>query len=205
LRNWPVLHAPSIVQRWHCREAATQLSPSLNTTTSPFSLRIYIDSTTLPLAKILPYYDSRSLQIMRLLQSDGDGNLKLTEFFNNDIPQYAILSHRWEVGEVIFKDLTDGTSESKAGYSKIQFCGKQARRNGLEYFWVDTCYIDKSSSAELSEAINSMFRWYQKAARCYVYLSDVSILERKESNTSDEYTWESAFRASKWFIRGWTL
>jgi hypothetical protein len=75
----------------------------------------------------------------------------------------------------------------------------------LEYFWVDTCYIDKSSSNELAEAINSMFRWYQKADKCYVYLSDVSTLERKASDTFAECTWESAFRDSKWFIRGWTL
>jgi hypothetical protein len=75
----------------------------------------------------------------------------------------------------------------------------------LKYFWVDTCCIDKSSSAELSEAINSMFRWYQKATRCYVYLSDVSIRKRKASDTSAVCTRESAFRASKWFTRGWTL
>jgi hypothetical protein len=142
---------------------------------------------------------------MRLLQCDNDGNLSLKEFFDDDIPEYAILSHRWEAGEVTFKDLTDDTSKVKAGYGKIQFCGDQARRDRLEYFWVDTCCIDKSSSAELSEAINSMFRWYQKAARCYVYLSDVSIGERKASDASAECTWESAFRASKWFTRGWTL
>ena len=98
---------------------------------------------------------------MRLLQSDNDGNLSLTEFFESAIPNYAILSHRWGTDEVTFKDLIDGTSKSKAGgYSKIQFCREQARRDGLKYFWVDTCCIDKSSSAELSEAINSMFRWY---------------------------------------------
>jgi hypothetical protein len=142
---------------------------------------------------------------MRLLQSDGDGNTSLTEFFEDDIPEYAILSHRWGAEEVTFKDLIDGTSKVKAGYGKIQFCGEQARRDRLEYFWVDTYCIDKSSSAELSEAINSMFRWYQKAARCYVHLSDVSILKRKVSDTYAECTWESAFRASKWFTRGWTL
>ncbi|KUJ20839.1 HET-domain-containing protein [Mollisia scopiformis] len=142
---------------------------------------------------------------MRLLQSNSDGSLTPTEFFEDDIPEYAILSHRWGPEEVTFRDLIDGTSKAKAGYNKIQFCGEQARRDGLEYFWVDTCCIDKSSSAELSEAINSMFRWYQKAARCYVYLSDVSIRKGKASDTSAECTWESAFRASKWFTRGWTL
>jgi hypothetical protein len=141
---------------------------------------------------------------MRLLQSDDDGNFSLTEFFD-DIPEYAILSHRWEAGEVTFADLMNGTGKDKTGYGKIEFCGKQARSDGLKYFWVDTCCIDKSSSNELSEAINSMFCWYQKSARCYVYLSDVSIRERKASDTSAECTWESAFRASKWFTRGWTL
>jgi hypothetical protein len=142
---------------------------------------------------------------MRLLQSDDDSNLSPTEFFNNDVPEYAILSHRWKAGEVTFKDLTDGTSKAKDGYSKIQFCRDQARCNKLEYFWVNICCIDKSSSAELFKAINSMFRWYQEAARCYVYLSDVSTLKRKASDMSAECTWKSAFRASKWFIQGWTL
>ncbi|KAG4428261.1 hypothetical protein IFR05_016257 [Cadophora sp. M221] len=142
---------------------------------------------------------------MRLLHFNNDGDFSLTEFFEDDIPEYAILSHRWGAEEVTFKDITYGTSKAKAGYGKIQFCGEQARRDGLEYFWVNTYCIDKSSSAELSEAINSMFRWYQKATRCYVYLSDVSTRERKASDASAECTWESALRASKWFTRGWTL
>ena len=99
----------------------------------------------------------------------------------------------------------DGTSKSKAGYGKIQFCGEQARRDGLQYFWVDTCCIDKSNAVELQEAINSMFRWYQNAVQCYVYLSDVSTKKRKASDSSTESTWEPAFRSSKWFTRGWTL
>ncbi|KAH6667462.1 vegetative incompatibility protein HET-E-1 [Halenospora varia] len=90
-------------------------------------------------------------------------------------------------------------------YNKIRFCGEQARCNGLQYFWVDTCCIDKSSSSELQEAINSMFRWYQNAAKCYVYLSDVSTRKWKASDQFSEYTWESAFRSSRWFTRGWTL
>jgi hypothetical protein len=130
---------------------------------------------------------------MRLLQYNDDSDLRLTEFFENDIPKYAILSHRWGAEEVTFKDLTDGTSKGKAGYGKIHFCGEQARRDGLEYFWVDTCCIDKSNSTELAEAINSMFRWYQKAVRCYVYLSDVSTRKRKASDTSTKCTWASAF------------
>jgi hypothetical protein len=91
------------------------------------------------------------------------------------------------------RGLPRDSETTKAGYRKIQFCGEQARHDGLQYFWVDTCCIDKSSSNELAEAINSMFRWYQRAARCYVYLSDVSTLKRKASDTATECTWEYAF------------
>jgi hypothetical protein len=143
---------------------------------------------------------------MRLLKFNDDGEFSLTTFFGNNIPQeYAILSHTWEAEEVTFEDLQDGTGTRKAGYNKIRFCGEQARRDGLQYFWVDTCCIDKSSSAELAEAINSMFRWYRNAVKCYVYLSDVSTRKRKASDLFSEYSRESAFRASKWFTRGWTL
>ena len=145
---------------------------------------------------------------MRLLERNSAGELSLTKNFVGDqTPKYAILSHTWgaDTDEVTYKELIDGTGKSKAGYGKIQFCGEQAKRDGLQYFWVDTCCIDKSSSAELQEAINSMFRWYQDAAKCYVYLSDVSTRKRKASDRSSEYTWESAFRSSRWFTRGWTL
>jgi len=141
---------------------------------------------------------------MHLLQYNSDGNFSLTEF-DEAIPKYAILSHRWGKEEATFEDLQKGTGTKKAGYEKLRFCGKQARVDGLKYFWVDTCCIDKSSSTELAEALNSMYRWYRDAARCYVYLVDVSALKRKAGNTSLEHTWESAFRDSKWFTRGWTL
>jgi hypothetical protein len=114
--------------------------------------------------------------IMRLLHRTGKAVYTLTKDLVREIPPYAILSHTWgnEYDEVTSKDFSDGTAESKSGYLKIRFCGEQAASDGLEYFWIDTCCIDKSSSAELSEAINSMFRWYQGATKCYVYLSDVS-------------------------------
>jgi hypothetical protein len=72
------------------------------------------------------------------------------------------------------QELNNSTSPSKRGYHKIRFCGEQARRDGLSYFWVDTCCIDKKNAVELQEAINSMLRWYRNADRCYVYLDDVS-------------------------------
>ena len=145
---------------------------------------------------------------MRLLLRNNTGEISLTRDLVGDdlIPPYAILSHTWKEGqEVTFKDLMDGTGKSKSGYDKIRFCGQQAKRDGLQYFWVDTCCIDKSNHAELQEAINSMFRWYQNAAKCYVYLSDVSKAKRKASDQFSEFTWEPAFRGSRWFIRGWTL
>ena len=144
---------------------------------------------------------------MRLLEYNNDGDFSLTEDFGDDIPRYAILSHTWgkDKEEVSFRNMVDGTSKNKSGYEKIQFCGEQARRDGLQYFWVDTCCIDKSNSTELAEAINSMFRWYRNAAKCYVYLSNISITKQKVSNQFTEFTWEPAFRASRWFTRGWTL
>jgi hypothetical protein len=114
---------------------------------------------------------------MRLLERNNAGEISLTKYLvSDDIPRYAILSHMWgaDTEEVSFKDLMDSTGKSKPGYDKIRFCGEQVRRDGLQYFWVDTCCIDKSNNTELSEAINSMFRWYRSAVKCYVYLWDVS-------------------------------
>jgi hypothetical protein len=145
---------------------------------------------------------------MRLVQYNKDGKFSLTkDFVDGEIPEYAILSHTWgaDIEEVSYRDMIDGTGKNKVGYEKIRFCAQQASDDGLQYFWVDTCCIDKSSSAELQEAINSMFRWYQNAVKCYVYLSDVLTRKRKASDRLSGCTWESAFRSSKWFTRGWTL
>ena len=143
---------------------------------------------------------------MRLIQDDGHGDLSPVEHIDDHIPRYAILSHTWgaDSEEVTFKDLMHGTGKNKVGYKKIEFCGKQAASDGLQHFWVDTCCIDKSSSAELTEAINSMFRWYRHAAKCYVYLSDVSKNDHDQDSLSFQL-WEAAFRNSRWFTRGWTL
>ena len=144
---------------------------------------------------------------MRLLFDQGNGKLSLVEHYEENIPRYAILSHTWgaDSEEVTFKDLLKGTGKNKAGYNKIEFCRKQAISNGLQHFWVDTCCIDKSNSTELNEAINSMFRWYEKASKCYVYLSDVSTSGHATDVQSSLAIWEAAFRSSKWFGRGWTL
>jgi len=142
---------------------------------------------------------------MRLLERKPDGVLVFREFTSRDVPAYAILSHTWAEDnrqDVSFQDVEAGTGKSKAGWGKIDFCAKQAEADGLRYIWVDTCCIDKKNAVELSEAIDSMFRWYQKAARCYLYLSDVSV---KEQHGQPNSTWEPAFRNSRWFTRGWTL
>jgi hypothetical protein len=138
---------------------------------------------------------------MRLLTHDDNRKLVLRTFNSNNLPPYAILSHTWHTDnskEVTFQDLEAGRAQDKAGYGydKIQFCAKQAIADGLRYFWVDTCCIDKSSSAELTEALNSMFQWYQHSSKCYVYLSDVSRSQPAR---------EEAFQSSLWFSRGWTL
>ncbi|PZD39425.1 vegetative incompatibility protein HET-E-1 [Pyrenophora tritici-repentis] len=116
---------------------------------------------------------------MRLLYTIGDGGLGWTEDLVGDkIPSYAILSHTWGGQEATFKDLRNHSNieevdaKVKEGYRKIFFCAQQAKRDSLDYFWVDTCCIDKTNSQELQEAINSMFRWYQNAKKCYVYLPD---------------------------------
>lgn len=145
---------------------------------------------------------------MRLLQRTSNGSLELTRDQDQaGLPEYAILSHTWQANdeeEVHFEDLKlqDIETIKPAAFYKLQFCASQAAEDGLQYFWVDTCCINRKSSAELQEAICSMFTWYRNATRCYVYLADVST-----SNTfvSDDSSWESAFRHSRWFTRGWTL
>jgi hypothetical protein len=105
---------------------------------------------------------------MHLLDMKGPGEFSLIQVATHNSLPYAILSHTWTDQEVTYQDLINGTGKRKSGYEKIRFCREQASRDGLQYFWVDTCCIDKSNSAELSTAINSMFRWYQNAKKCYV-------------------------------------
>ncbi|KAI0508751.1 HET-domain-containing protein [Xylaria bambusicola] len=122
---------------------------------------------------------------------------------DRDMPKYAILSHTWGQDEVTYKEMKKRPDDAakKQGYQKIKASAQRAREDGLEYFWVDTCCIDKSSSAELSEAINSMYLLYQNSQVCYAFLSDVST---PSTHTSDR-TWKAEFQSSRWFTRGWTL
>jgi hypothetical protein len=145
---------------------------------------------------------------MRLLTRDEHDKLILQTFDSDKSPAYAILSHTWHTDdsqEVSFQELQAGKGEAKEGYKKIQFCAEQAAHDGLRYFWVDTCCINKRSDPELAEAINSMFRWYKEAARCYVYLSDVSTVKSSGPERLSRSAWEAAVRQSRWFTRGWTL
>ncbi|KXH44818.1 hypothetical protein CSIM01_12690 [Colletotrichum simmondsii] len=126
--------------------------------------------------------------------------LQLEEFIEPDFP-YAILSHTWAGEEVSlqeFKNQRDDNVWRKAGYHKIYNTCQVAKSLDLGYVWVDTCCIDKTSSAELSEAINSMFRWYNRSWICFAYLSDVNDL-------ASSATLLENLRASRWFTRGWTL
>ncbi|OTA68095.1 HET-domain-containing protein, partial [Hypoxylon sp. EC38] len=130
---------------------------------------------------------------MRLINVN---TLELKEFFGGGIPQYAILSHTWDGDkEVTFQEWerrSDSAVRCKEGYAKIVGACRRAQVDGFKYLWCDTNCIDKRSSAELSEAINSMFAWYRDSHVCYAYLADV------QANTS-------TFVKSRWFTRGWTL
>lgn len=127
---------------------------------------------------------------MRLLNVE---TLALETFNGREIPEYAILSHTWREGEeVTFEELGTEASKSKSGYVKIQQVCKIAAEEHFSHVWIDTCCIDKRSSSELSEAINSMFNWYKGSAVCYAHLEDV-------------FPGASNFGSARWFNRGWTL
>jgi ankyrin repeat protein len=179
--------------------AALESSPQCN---AAFSLH-----STRPILKSLALDSCLSPFNMRLLKFDEEGEPSLVEFVGTDLPPYAILSHTWgaDVQEVTYQDIEDGVGKRKDGWRKLQFCNSRAKHDGLQYCWVDTCCIDKSSSAELSEAINSMFSWYHTAERCYVYLSDVSNDASNDANDDRTRRWKPAFKRSAWFTRGWTL
>jgi hypothetical protein len=130
---------------------------------------------------------------MRLIKC---ATFDLEEFLGSNIPNYAILSHTWGDEEVLFAEFKSDLDSvrCKKGFYKIRLSCAQALRDGLDWIWVDTCCIDKSSSSELSEAINSMFQWYKHSSICYAYLSDVTL-----------ETFLVSFPQSRWYRRGWTL
>lgn len=147
-------------------------------------------------AKVLPLNlnDNFSNSAMWLINN----RTKELQFIQNpDEESYAILSHTWGNDEFSFQQYQQGipAGYTGPGLQKIFKTCELALMRGLPYSWVDTCCIDKLSSAELSEAINSMFKWYQDAAVCFVYLSDVRA----------EEGFGQAFAACRWLKRGWTL
>jgi DNA polymerase III delta prime subunit len=143
---------------------------------------------------------------MRLLHFDALDRPILTDFRGKPTPPYAILSHRWSDSEILIENVLNRIYEEKEeGYQKLQFCAERTSQDGLQYFWIDTCCIDRWDNNERSKAINSMFQWYQNAARCYVFLSDVSLSDATETDTAPCSDWEASFRESAWFTRGWTL
>ena len=142
---------------------------------------------------------------MRLINTT---TMEMEEFIGDANHVYAILSHTWGEEEVSFHQYSTPTARLMAGYHKIEQSCVLASRSRLPYLWVDTCCIDKSSSAELSEAINSMYRWYRDAAKCYVYLSDMKRCEVHQDQSEDALDIGKSFQmlqACRWFTRGWTL
>lgn len=142
---------------------------------------------------------------MRLLNIH---TLKFREFGDDDVPPYLVSSHRWSDDEASYKDVLKQRNTLSRGFKKIhQFClfaGQQFKKNAFsptirESIWIDTCCINKNSSAEVSESINSMRTWYTRADHCIAYLKDV----RPFSAGWDAVYYD--FRRSEWFQRGWTL
>ncbi|KAK7883374.1 hypothetical protein LTR67_011298 [Exophiala xenobiotica] len=147
---------------------------------------------------------------MRLLRLTPPDTFCLTDDLDDDdphtIPRYFILSHTWgpDNEEVTFDDIRNGSARDKIGYAKLKFCAERAVKDHIYHFWIDTCCIKKTSDSELSQAIRSMFRWYQNAVKCYVFLVDVSSSER-DTNGGSSRCWEKSIQSSRWFTRGWTL
>lgn len=135
---------------------------------------------------------------MRLLNATTH---KFHEYVGRGVPEYAVLSHTWGEDEVTFCDMrSEAPPESwkaKLGWNKIKKCCTQALADSIQFVWVDTCCIDKSSSAELQEAINSMFRWYEESTECYVFVADF------ETPTGDVEL--RRLKSARWWTRGWTL
>ncbi|KAI6879915.1 hypothetical protein KC360_g7654 [Hortaea werneckii] len=140
---------------------------------------------------------------MRLLKTGpyppGKNQLQLIQVWGEDVPPFAVLSHTWSGDpddEVLFADIKNGTAATKHAYGKIQDAIKAAVLDGYGYLWIDTCCIDKTSSVELSEAINSMYSYYATAQKCYAFLADVDSSLEKD---------RVCFSQARWWLRGWTL
>ncbi|KAI1840465.1 hypothetical protein JX265_012856 [Neoarthrinium moseri] len=123
------------------------------------------------------------------------------EEFLGDCPPYTILSHTWGGRETSYEDFRLADNSLRRSFSKVQNVSRIAEEHGLSYCWIDTCCIDKSSAAEVVEAINSMYQMYERSASCCVYLADLS----PGLSLYDEQSITSALSKCKWFTRSWTL
>lgn len=128
--------------------------------------------------------------------------LDFERFTPASAPRYAVASHRWGPQEAAYKDVLKKRNLDTPGYRKVEaFCSfVQTWDPSIEWLWIDTCCIDKKSSAEESEAINSMYQYYSRAEVCIAFLADVASLEAYADN--EELLMES-FETSIWFTRGW--
>lgn len=127
---------------------------------------------------------------MRLLNAS---TLEIVDFPPHKIPPYAILSHTWKGDEVTLDDFPYDPAKERPAWGNVRDACERTRKDGLEYIWIDSCCVNKTSPLEVNESINSMFAWYEEAAVCYAYLADVPICD------------PSVFERSRWFTCGWTL
>ena len=141
-----------------------------------------------------------------------DRRAKVLEFGDDEVAEYAILSHRWTRQEVDYNEIVELAKMAKEerseirqrdGYRKILESCEQAKKDRYKWLWVDTCCIDKRSSAELSEAINSMYRWYENSKICYAYLHDLPGSSFPIAGDHERYHESNGW--PEWFSRGWTL
>ncbi|KAL4074896.1 heterokaryon incompatibility protein-domain-containing protein [Scleroderma yunnanense] len=141
-----------------------------------------------------------------------DRGTNVFKFCDDEATAYAILSHRWIEQEVNYDEMVrlekmekgeQDEVRGRLGYRKILDSCKQAEKDTYEWLWVDTCCINKESSAELSEAINSMYRWYENSKICYAYLHDVH--DSSFPDEEDDKTYPKFNGWPEWFSRGWTL
>ena len=192
IRRLYLVHSNLLPELRYLGEVPTYFRHSAIASTT--SLRYYSRSS-IPASQIASPTLSSDMRLINVK------TYKFEEFPEHNLPPYAILSHTWgnNAEELSFHDVENGrTAKPGVGSAKLKGCCEQASREHIGYVWIDTCCINKANLVELSEAINSMFRWYQRAPACYAYLSDVSAPD-------DPRTEGSEFRASRWFRRGWTL
>ena len=165
-------------------------------------------------------FSMRLINVKVFLEREGliqegkrvDRRVKVLEFDDSEEREYAILSHRWTEEEVDHNEIVElmkmdeeerSEIRQRDGYRKILQSCEQARKDGYKWLWVDTCCIDKRSSAELSETINSMYRWYENSSICYAYLHDLPGSSFPTARNDERYAKSNGW--PEWFSRGWTL